>query len=80
MKDKSSDLTMEIRKVKKHHRRRRRRRRSSVISYTLDDENSDVRTIYKRKRMRTSMAMAIDDLPIALVLDILHRLDLKFAM
>ena len=60
MKEKSSDLTMEIRKVKKHHRRRRRR--SNVISYTLNDENLNVRTIHKRKRMRTAMATTIDDL------------------
>ena len=65
MKEKSSDLTMEIRKVKKQHRRRRR---SNVISYTLDDENSNVRTIHKRKRIRTAMATAIDDLLIDLML------------
>ena len=54
---------MEMRKVKKHHRRRRSSS-SSVISYY---ENSDV---HKRN---------IDDLPIDLVLEILHRLDLKSA-
>ncbi|XP_065622519.1 F-box protein At3g26010-like [Quercus suber] len=56
---------MEMRKVKKHLRRR-----SSVISYY---ENSDVH----KRRKRT--ATAIDDLPIDLVLEILHRLDLKSA-
>ena len=61
---------MEMRKVKTHHRRRRR---SSEISY----ENPNVRTIHKpRKRIRT----ATDDLPIDLVLEILHRQDLKSTM
>ena len=70
-KEKSFDSTTEMRKVKKHHRRRRRRR-SSVIS----NENSDVRTIHMpQKRMRP----ATDDLLIDLVLEILHRLDLKSA-
>nr|POE61801.1 hypothetical protein CFP56_59515 [Quercus suber] len=54
------DLMMEMRKVKKHHRRR-----SSVISYY---ENSDVH----KRRKRTRTATAIDDLPIDLVLEILH--------
>lgn len=56
---------MEIRKVKKHHRRSS----SSLISYY---ENSDV---HKRRKRRT----ATDDLPIDLVFEILHRLDLKSA-
>ena len=51
-------------------------RRSSVISYY---ENSDVHKRRKRMRMRTRTATAIDDLPIDLVLEILHRLDLKSA-
>ena len=48
------------------------RRSSSVISYY---ENSDVH----KRRKRTRTATAIDDLPIDLVLEILHRLDLKSA-
>ncbi|XP_050285326.1 putative F-box protein At3g23950 isoform X2 [Quercus robur] len=60
---------MEMRKVKKHHRRSSSSS-SSVISYY---ENSDVH----KRRKRT--ATAIDDLPIDLVLEILHLLDLKSA-
>uniref|UniRef100_A0A7N2LK19 F-box domain-containing protein n=1 Tax=Quercus lobata TaxID=97700 RepID=A0A7N2LK19_QUELO len=63
---------MEMRKVKKHHRRSS----SSVISYY---ENSDAHKRRKRMRTRTRMATAIDDIPIDLVLEILHRLDLKSA-
>ena len=48
------------------------RRSSSVISYY---ENSDVH----KRRKRTRTATAIDDLPIDIVLEILHRLDLKSA-
>ncbi|XP_050285371.1 putative F-box protein At3g23970 isoform X1 [Quercus robur] len=54
--------------MRKHHRRSSSS--SSVISYY---ENSDVH----KRRKRT--ATAIDDLPIDLVLEILHRLDLKSA-
>ena len=69
------DLTMERRNVKKHHSRSRQ----MLVSY-LSYQDSDVRRIQKRKRMRTRTATTIDDLPKSLMLEILHRLDFKSAM
>ena len=68
-------LTMERRNVKKHHSRSRQ----MLVSY-LSYQDSDVRRIQKRKRMRTRTATTIDDLPKSLMLEILHRLDFKSAM